>query len=81
VDGHRVGTVEHDAQPQAKKKRGKAIMKLIQKFGRPVKNVEGATMIEYGLIVALVSVVAIGTLTTVGTNLSTLYGNIAALLP
>ena len=49
------------------------MMKLIQKFVRPVQNVEGATMIEYGLIVALVSVVTIGVLTAVGGSLTALY--------
>ena len=39
-------------------------------FARFVKNESGATAIEYGLIAALISVVAIGTLTTIGTNLN-----------
>jgi len=56
------------------------MQKIIAKFAH-ISNEEGATMIEYGLIVALVSVVAIGTLTTVGLNLSALYLNIAGLLP
>ncbi|WP_085900337.1 Flp family type IVb pilin [Kiloniella majae] len=34
----------------------------------------GATAIEYGLIAALVSVAAIGTLTTLGTSLDTIFG-------
>jgi pilus assembly protein Flp/PilA len=37
----------------------------------------GATAIEYGLIAALISVVIIGVLTSVGTKLSTVFGNIA----
>jgi len=48
-------------------------MWIHDKFVRPVQNVEGATMIEYGLIVALVSVVTIVTLTAVGNSLDTLY--------
>jgi pilus assembly protein Flp/PilA len=56
------------------------MMKLIQKFVRPVQNVEGATAIEYGLLAALISVVMIGTATTVGTNLSAVFGSIAGSL-
>jgi pilus assembly protein Flp/PilA len=39
-------------------------------FARFVKDESGATAIEYGLIAALISVVAIATLTTVGTKLN-----------
>ncbi|HXH13854.1 MAG TPA: Flp family type IVb pilin [Alphaproteobacteria bacterium] len=48
-------------------------MWIHDKLVRPVQNVEGATMIEYGLIVALVSVVTIGVLTAVGGSLTDLY--------
>jgi pilus assembly protein Flp/PilA len=37
-------------------------------FARFVKDESGATAIEYGLIAALVSVVAIGAFTAVGTG-------------
>ncbi len=46
-----------------------------------VKDESGATAIEYGLIAALISVVIIGVLTTIGTNLNTKFtaigGNLA----
>jgi pilus assembly protein Flp/PilA len=42
-----------------------------------VEREDGQAMVEYGLILALVSVVAILTLTTVGQNLQALFGNIA----
>jgi pilus assembly protein Flp/PilA len=38
---------------------------------------EGQTMIEYGLIVALISIVAILTLTTVGGNIQDVFNSIA----
>ena len=38
---------------------------------RFIKNESGATAIEYGLIVALIAVVIIGAVTTLGTNLNT----------
>jgi pilus assembly protein Flp/PilA len=41
---------------------------------------EGATMIEYGLIVGLVSVVTIAVLTLVGGDLVALYGKVDAAL-
>ena len=40
-------------------------------------NRQGATAIEYGLIAALIAVVTIAGLTTVGTTLNTKYGTIA----
>ena len=40
----------------------------------------GATAIEYGLIAALISVVIITVLTTVGTNLRTKFQSIATAL-
>ena len=37
----------------------------------------GATAIEYGLIAALVSVAAIGALTSLGGNLNTMFGTVS----
>jgi pilus assembly protein Flp/PilA len=37
----------------------------------------GATAIEYGLIAALVSVAAIGALTTMGDSLNTMFGTVS----
>ncbi len=42
--------------------------KFISSF---VRDQSGATAIEYGLIVALIAVVIIGAVTTLGTNLNT----------
>jgi pilus assembly protein Flp/PilA len=42
-------------------------------FNRFVKDESGATAIEYGLIAALVSVVIIGALTTLGTKLTSTF--------
>jgi pilus assembly protein Flp/PilA len=41
---------------------------------------QGQTMIEYGLIVALISIVAILTLTTVGGNIQDVFNSIAGKL-
>ena len=42
-------------------------------FSRFVRDESGATAIEYGLIAALIAVVIIGALTTIGTNLTTKF--------
>ena len=44
----------------------------MKKFAaRLIQDQSGATAIEYGLIVALIAVVIIGAVTTLGTNLNT----------
>jgi pilus assembly protein Flp/PilA len=42
-----------------------------------INDRSGATAIEYGLIAALISVVIIGAVTLVGTNLSSVFNSIA----
>lgn len=49
--------------------------KFITKFA---KDESGATAIEYGLIAALIAVVIIGAVTTLGTNISTTFGKVSA---
>ncbi|HET9325044.1 MAG TPA: Flp family type IVb pilin [Gaiellaceae bacterium] len=41
---------------------------------------EGQALVEYALILALISVVAIGVLTTIGTNVTARLGDVAAAL-
>ncbi len=50
-------------------------MKLVSKF---LKDESGATAIEYGLIAALISVAIIAAATTLGSNISTTFNDIAA---
>lgn len=47
------------------------MFKIVRKL---VKNEKAATAIEYGLIAALVSVAAIGALTSVGQSLKSIFG-------
>ncbi len=47
---------------------------------RLFKDENGATAIEYGLIAALISVVAIGALTTIGNNLNTTFTSVGTSL-
>jgi pilus assembly protein Flp/PilA len=44
--------------------------KFVARF---MKDESGATAIEYGLIAALISVVIVGALTTIGSNLNTKF--------
>ncbi|WP_076593099.1 Flp family type IVb pilin [Herminiimonas arsenitoxidans] len=47
---------------------------------RFIKDEEGATAIEYGLIAGLISVAIIGIVTTVGTDLSAVFSSISTKL-
>jgi pilus assembly protein Flp/PilA len=47
---------------------------------RLLKNEDGATAIEYGLIAALIAVAAVTVMGTVGTNLSSTFNTIAGKL-
>ena len=49
-------------------------------LGNLLRDESGATAIEYGLIAALISVVIIGAVTMVGTNLSGTFDTIASKL-
>ena len=48
-------------------------MSLLRRF---LNDESGATAIEYGLIAALIAVVVVTAVTTIGTKLKTSYGNI-----
>jgi pilus assembly protein Flp/PilA len=49
-------------------------------FSRFVADESGVTAIEYGLIAALIAVVIIGVVSTVGTKLSSTFSTVAASL-
>ena len=49
----------------------------MSKFIKLFKNEEGATAIEYGLIAALIAVVIIGSITSVGNSLSAKFTTVA----
>ena len=51
------------------------------KLTRPLKNMEGATAVEYGIMVALIAVVIIATVTTVGTRLNSVFQTVRDALP
>ncbi|AWN42685.1 Flp family type IVb pilin [Methylobacterium durans] len=49
-------------------------MKSVQRF---IKDESGATAIEYGMIAALIAVVIIGALKTIGSKLNTAFTGIS----
>lgn len=51
--------------------------KFIAQVQRFAHDEEGATMVEYGLMVALIAVVCIAAITTIGTNLNLVFSDIA----
>ena len=65
-DGHRSGGVGTDRLLMVRYLHGSKTMKLISRF---FKDESGATAIEYGLIAALIAVVIIGAVTTLGTGI------------
>ena len=50
---------------------------MLKRFKQFCGDESGATAIEYGLIAALVSVAAIGALTTMGESLQSLFGTVS----
>jgi pilus assembly protein Flp/PilA len=49
-------------------------------ISKMMKNEDGATAIEYGLIAALIAVAAITAMSTMGTKLRNTFGNASAKL-
>ena len=52
----------------------------MSKFLKLIRNEEGATAIEYGLIAALIAVAAITAMQSLGTQLSTTFQGVAGCL-
>jgi len=51
---------------------------MIATLTKLIKNEDGATAIEYGLIAALIAVAAIAAFQLVGTNLSGIFNTVAS---
>lgn len=54
---------------------------LLTKVKNFIREEEGASAVEYGLMVALIAVVIIAAVTLLGQNLSTMFTNVAAQIP
>jgi pilus assembly protein Flp/PilA len=53
------------------------LVRAAKKFVALARNEDGATAIEYGLIAALISVVIIGVVTTIGTTLQDKFQSVS----
>jgi pilus assembly protein Flp/PilA len=51
------------------------LLACAQRFGRDKR---GVTMLEYGLIAALIAAVCVGAVTTLGTDLNGAFANVAS---
>jgi len=51
---------------------------LLTKIKNLIREEEGASAVEYGLLVALIAVAIIGAVQLLGTNLKTMFTNVAA---
>jgi pilus assembly protein Flp/PilA len=60
--------------------RGLAEVSMKNLFSRFIADESGVTAIEYGLIAALIAVVIIGAIQTVGTSLSGTFSTVASSL-
>jgi pilus assembly protein Flp/PilA len=50
---------------------------MIATLNSMIRDDEGVTMVEYGLLVALIAIVALAAVKVLGTNLSTLFNTVA----
>jgi pilus assembly protein Flp/PilA len=53
---------------------------MMNQINNFLRNEEGASAVEYGLIVGLIAVVIVSVLITSGQSLNTLFGNISTAL-
>ena len=53
---------------------------LINRLRTFSRDEEGQDLLEYALLVALIALVAVGAITAAGTNVNTIFANIAAAL-
>ena len=54
------------------------MMKLLAASTKFVRDGEGASLVEYGLLLSLVAVVCIVAITALGTSISTMLNNLAS---
>ena len=51
---------------------------MVKHIVRFMKEEDGATAVEYGLMVALIAAVIVGTVTLLGTRVNTAFGTVSA---
>lgn len=55
-----------------------ALIRVLKSF---VREEEGATAVEYAVMLALIIVIALGAITALGTKVSSTFANVTAQLP
>lgn len=60
------------------KRKTRVMQKLYWEVRRFFLREEGATMVEYGLMVALIAIVCLSAVTLLGTNVNAVFNQIAA---
>lgn len=55
-------------------------MLMVKMMNTILRNEKGQGMVEYGLILALIAVVVIGVMTTMGTDLKTMFTTVSTSL-
>lgn len=55
----------------------RALIPMYVKMRTKLQEEKGATMVEYGLMVFLIAAVAIAAVTTLGTNISSVFTSVA----
>jgi pilus assembly protein Flp/PilA len=68
--------MSNDALLKFLKNQNDGDFQMIDAINKFLKDENGATAIEYGLIAALVAVAIVGALTTLGGGLTTMFGNV-----
>jgi pilus assembly protein Flp/PilA len=77
--GGRNGTRRNASKPCRK---GDTVMKAwIKNVKSFLRDEEGATAVEYAVMLALIIVVALGAITALGTKVSTTFANITTAMP
>ncbi len=54
--------------------------KLLAARTQFVRDEDGASLVEYGLLLSLVSVVCIAAITTLGSSISSMFSNLASVI-
>jgi pilus assembly protein Flp/PilA len=49
---------------------------MLKTLSNVITNEDGATLVEYGLVVALIAAVAVAAVTTLGKSVTTIFTNI-----
>jgi len=78
--GKRDRNVSHTVRASVKDAPEETVMEFIARLKALARNDEGQDLLEYALLVALIALVCVTAITLAGTNVNTIFGNIASAL-